>query len=90
MDEDGLKVRYYMFNMRDNGHFHVVGECEYACYSRNECICPDGCVMITVVKILSETDDMPLSPPDDFTPLEHHIEFMRSPLHYQGNIWYVY
>lgn len=56
-DEDGLKIRYNIIRQTEDEGSYKIAECEYACYSREECQCPRGCVLVTVRKILPKTDE---------------------------------
>jgi len=56
LDEDGLRVRYHIIRQTENEGSYRIAECEYACYSHEECQCPRGCVLVTVKKILPKLD----------------------------------
>lgn len=88
MDEDGLKIRHYMINKRDDGGFYRTAECAYACYGHEECTCPDDCVFVTVLKTLPQTDNEPLGQ-IDFQPSERLDHLLSCDLQPSLNIQYV-
>lgn len=86
IDDDGLKVRHYMIKKRDNGGFYKVAECAYACFSEEECTCPDGCVFVTVTRVLPQTDDEEPLDQIDFQPSEYFNNLLRCDLQFGVNI----
>ena len=84
IDDDGLKVRHYMINKRDDGCFYKVAECAYPCFSEEECTCPDRCVFVAVTRVLSQTDDEPLDQ-IDFQPSEYFNNLLNCDFQF-GNL----
>lgn len=90
--EDSLRVRYHILRQNDDSRYNRVAECEMACYSREECVCPEGCVLVSVTRVIPDGDDNVVEDHSviDFEPSDEHKAFMDSELTLHATVQYVH
>ena len=88
--EDSLQVRYHILRQNDDSRYNRVAECEIACYSKEECVCPEGCVLVSVTRVIPDGEDNVGDHSIDFDPTDEHKAFMDSELTPHATVQYVH